>query len=65
MRPRIAAALDENAGLLRVFKQIATLQRIAVARPPDGATNFLTGARHATELGMNALAARLEEASVP
>ncbi len=35
MRPRAAAALRENDQLLRSFKQIATLQRIDVERPPD------------------------------
>ncbi len=60
MRPRVAAALRENAGLLRDFKRIATLQRIEVARPPDRATDFAGGARAARELGMRRLAARLE-----
>ncbi len=60
MRPRTAAALSENAELLRTFKQIATLQRIDVERPPDRATDFTTGARVAGELGMRRLAERLE-----
>ncbi len=59
MRPRIAAALRENAELLRTFKQIATLQRIDVERPPDRETDFATGARVAGELGMRRLAERL------
>ena len=45
MRPRVAAALRENAELLRKFKQIATLQRIDVEPPPDRATDFAGGAR--------------------
>jgi DNA polymerase-1 len=61
MRVRTAAALRENDALLRAFKQIATLQRVAVARPPDRATDLAGGARMATELGMKRLAARLEE----
>lgn len=61
MRPRIADALRENAGQLRVFKQIATLQRIPVERPADRATDYATGARAARELGMERLAARLKE----
>jgi DNA polymerase-1 len=61
MRPRIAAALRENAELLRTFKHIATLQRIEVERPPDRATDFTTGARVAGELGMRRLAERLEK----
>ncbi len=60
MRPRVAAALRENAQLLRDFKRIATLQRIEVARPPDRATDHAGGARAARELGMRRLAERLE-----
>ncbi len=61
MRPRLAAALRENAQLLRTFKQIATLQRIDVERPPDRATDFAGGAAAASELGMRRLAERLEK----
>jgi 5'-3' exonuclease len=61
MRPRTAAALRENAELLRTFKQIATLQRIDVERPPDYTTDFSSGALAARELGMNRLAERLEK----
>ena len=61
MRPRTAAALRENAELLRTFKQIATLQRIEVERPPDRATDFAGGALTARKLGMNRLAERLEK----
>ncbi len=59
MRPRTAAALRENAQLLRTFRQIATLQRIDVEPPPDRATDFAGGARVAGELGMRRLAERL------
>jgi DNA polymerase-1 len=61
MRPRIAAALRENAELLRTFKEIATLQRVDVAPAPDEATDFAGGARVADELGMRRLAERLEQ----
>jgi 5'-3' exonuclease len=61
MRPRIAAALRENAELLRTFKQIATLQRIDVEPPADRSTDFAGGARMAGELGMRRLAERLEK----
>jgi 5'-3' exonuclease len=61
MRPRAAAALRENAELLRAFKHIATLQQIEVQTPPDAATDFAGGARHAQELGMRRLAERLEK----
>jgi 5'-3' exonuclease len=59
MRPRVAAALRDNAELLLAFKEIATLQRIEVVPPPDRATDFAGGARLAGELGMRRLAERL------
>ncbi len=59
-RPRIVAALSENAELLRTFKEIATLVRIDVQRPPARTTDFVAGAVVARELGMNRLAVRLE-----
>jgi 5'-3' exonuclease len=59
MRPRIASTLRENAQLLRTFKEIATLQRIAVEPAPDRATDFAGGARMSGELGMRRLAERL------
>ena len=61
MRPRIAAALRDNAEQLRAFREIATLQRIPVEPVPDRPTDFAAGARAARELGMNRLAARLEQ----
>ena len=61
MRPRIAAALRENAELLRTFKQIATLQRIELEPPRDRSTDFAAGALAARELGMKRLAERLAE----
>jgi 5'-3' exonuclease len=60
MRPRVAAALCENAELLRKFKQIATLQRVEVEPPSSRATDFAGGADAARELGMNRLAERLD-----
>jgi DNA polymerase-1 len=62
MSPRIAAALDDNAALLRLFKNVATLQPIALERPPDAPTDYARGAEHARALGMNALAKRLADA---
>ncbi|HWX97916.1 MAG TPA: 5'-3' exonuclease H3TH domain-containing protein [Solirubrobacteraceae bacterium] len=61
MRPRIAATLREHAELLLAFKEIATLQRIEVERPPDRITDFLGGAALARELGMRRLAERLQK----
>jgi 5'-3' exonuclease len=61
MRPRAAAVLREHATLLRTFKEIATLRRIDVRRPPDRATDFARGANAARELGMKGLAERLQQ----
>ncbi len=60
-RPRVSAALRDNADLLRAFRQIATLQRIDVTRPPDRPTDFVAGATAAEEFGMRRLATRLRE----
>jgi 5'-3' exonuclease len=57
---RAAATIRENASLLRDFKEIATLRPIEVNLPEDAPTDFATGAIAARELGMNALAKRLE-----
>jgi 5'-3' exonuclease len=62
-RPRVSAALRDNAELLRTFKEIANLRYIDVERPPDGPTDFSAGARAARGFGMNGLAKRLEEAA--
>jgi len=60
-RPRVAAALRDNAELLQTFKRIATLQRIDLPRPPDRATDFVGGAVAAEAAGMRRLAVRLRE----
>jgi 5'-3' exonuclease len=61
LRPRVVSSLLENEQLLRAFKQIATLQELEVEAPGDHATDFLTGAEAARELGMRRLAGRLEQ----
>lgn len=61
LRPRIAAALREQAEELRAFLRIATLQQIDVASPPDGDTDLAGGAAAARALGMNQLARRVEQ----
>ena len=63
LTPRLAAVLREHAEQLRIFKEVATLQRIDVVAPEDRATDFPGGARAAAELGMKRLAARLEQSS--
>jgi DNA polymerase-1 len=60
-RPRVVAALSEHAEQLEAFKRIATLVELDVQRPPDRSTDFAGGAATARELGMNRLAARLED----
>ncbi len=64
-KPRVAAALREQAGELRGYLDIATLRTIDVARPPDRATDLAGGADAAEALGMNRLAARLRGAGDP
>jgi 5'-3' exonuclease len=60
MSRRVASALVESADVLGAFKRIATLQRLHVERAADRATDRAAGALAARELGMNALARRLE-----
>jgi DNA polymerase-1 len=61
LRPRIALTLGQQADELRMFREIATLQDVAVARPVDARTDHKAGARAAVALGMTALAARLDQ----
>ena len=58
-KPRVAASLRENADLLAAYKEMATLQDVAVERPPDADTDTEPAAAAARELGMNRLAERL------
>lgn len=58
-RPRIAAALTDNADALRAFREIATLRRTELAVPEDRPTDLAGGAAAARDLGMNRLAERL------
>jgi 5'-3' exonuclease len=61
-RPRVAASLRENADALRAFRQIARLQDVAVDRPADAPTDLAGGAEGARRVGLNRLAARLQDA---
>jgi 5'-3' exonuclease len=61
-RPRIAAALTENADQLRAFRDIATLRLPELRLPSDRATDLKAGAKAARGHGMNRLAHRLEAA---
>jgi 5'-3' exonuclease len=60
-RPRVAAALRNQADELREFRKIATLQPIPVTCPPDAPTTFGEAAAAASARGMGRLAGRLEE----
>jgi DNA polymerase-1 len=59
-RPRVAAALRNQAGELREYRKMATLQPIPVACPSDAPTDFGAAAQAASALGMGRLAERLE-----
>jgi 5'-3' exonuclease len=61
-RPRIAAALRDNADELLAFRDIATLRLPDMPRPDDAETNLEGGAQAARALGMRRLADRLEAA---
>jgi len=63
--PRVQGALRDQAAELRDFLRIATLQRVAVSRPADRATDLDAGADAAAALGMRRLAARLRGAGDP
>jgi DNA polymerase-1 len=58
-RPRVRAALREQADELRALRRMATLQPVAVKRPPDQPTDFASAAAAAEERGMRRLAERL------
>src|SRR3954452_3687922 len=59
-RPRVCAALRDQAEELRGFREIATLVHVPLERPADRPTDFLGGAAAAEELGMARFAKRLE-----
>jgi DNA polymerase-1 len=63
LRPRIGAALRDDADQLRTFREIATLQPVDVERPADRPTDWHGGAAAARERGMERLAQRLERAA--
>jgi 5'-3' exonuclease len=61
--PRVRAALHDQGEMLAIFKDIATLRRIDVERPPDRETDLAGGAEAARAQGMFRLAERLEKAT--
>jgi DNA polymerase-1 len=62
-RPRIAAAIRDNADALRAYREIARLRPVEVDRPADAETDLAGGAAAASSIGMGALAGRLESAT--
>ena len=62
-KPRIAASLNDNCDLLRVFLDVATVRTADCELPDDAATNHAAGADAAELLGMPKLAERLRAAS--
>lgn len=58
-RPAVRRALLEQGDELRMFKDLATLRTIELARPPDRATDPAGGAAAAAALGMRRLSERL------
>lgn len=59
---RLRGALTADPELLRAFREIATLQPVAVERPEDSPLDRERGAAAARELGMVRLAERLAKA---
>ncbi|MBW3608592.1 MAG: 5'-3' exonuclease [Actinobacteria bacterium] len=59
MTPRQAGALTDDPDALRAFKDIATLRRVNLARPPDAPLDRAGAAAAARARGMNRLAERL------
>jgi 5'-3' exonuclease len=60
LRPRVRAALTDDARALRDYREMATLQPVDIDRPPDQPTDWEGAAAAARERGMNRLADRLE-----
>jgi len=61
-RPGVRAALHGQRDELEMFRDVATLRRVAVERPPDTPTDHAGAARAARRLGMRRLAERVEHA---
>jgi 5'-3' exonuclease len=60
LRPRVRAALTDDAQALRDYREMATLQTVDIERPPDQPTDWTAAAAAARERGMMRLADRLE-----
>lgn len=62
LTPRMRGALTADPGLLRAFKDMATLRDVPLERPADAPLDRTAAAHAARERGMNRLAERLEAA---
>jgi DNA polymerase-1 len=60
LRPRVRAALTDDADTLRSYREIATLRHVELERPADRPTDWAGAAAAARERGMNRLAERLD-----
>ena len=60
-RPALRTSLTADPGLLRAFKDMATLRTQKVSRPRDKRTDYRGAAKAARARGMNRLAERLDE----
>jgi 5'-3' exonuclease len=59
LRPRVRAALTDDADQLRAYREIATLRHVELDRPADGPTDWAGAAAAARKRGMNRLGERL------
>jgi DNA polymerase-1 len=64
-KPSVRSALIGQAEELRMFRELATLRRLELDRPPDRETDREGGAAAAEALGMRRLAERLRGTSLP
>jgi len=60
LRPRVRAALTDDAEALRDYRNMATLRAVDIPRPPYAPTDWTGAAAAARARGMNRLAERLE-----
>jgi len=61
-RPKLAAAIRDNAAELRAFREIALLRTVELDRPPDAPTDLAGGAALASRFGLGQLSRRLAAA---
>ena len=61
-RPKLAAAIRDNAAELRAFREIALLRTVELDRPPDAPTDLAGGAAIASRFGLGQLSRRLAAA---